>query len=88
MNFEASKTKSGLKRIAILSLVEKVGGEMAMIDQINESYKIGKLTKKQAFDLRKSTKEACKLKEGITMESDVIKELNNKVEETCKNYRR
>lgn len=87
INFEAMKTKREFNIMGILSLVEKVGGEMAMIDQINESYKIGKLTKRQAFDLRKSTKEACKLKDGITIESDVIKELNNKVEETCKNYR-
>lgn len=61
INFDSIKTKREFNIMGILSLVEKVGGEMAMIDQINESYKIGKLTKKQAFDLRKSTKEACKL---------------------------
>lgn len=87
INFEAMKTKREFSIMGILSLVEKAGGEMAMIDQINESYKIGKLTKKQAFDLRKSVKEACTLKDGITIESDVIKELNNKVKETCNNYR-
>ena len=61
INFEVVKTKREFSIMGILSLVEKVGGEMAMIDQINESYKIGKLTKKQAFDLRKSVKEACTL---------------------------
>lgn len=88
MNIKAMKTKSEINIMGILSLVKIAGGEMAMIEQINESYKIGEITKKQAFDLRKYIKEACKLKDGITIESDVIKELNNKVEETCKNYRR
>lgn len=87
MNIKAMKTKSEINIMGILSLVKIAGGEMAMIEQINESYKIGEITKKQAFDLRKYIKEACKLKDGITIESDVIKELNNKVEETCKNYR-
>ena len=61
INFEAVKTKSKFNIMGILSLVKIAGGEMAMIEQINESYKIGEITKKQAFDLRKYIKEVCKL---------------------------
>ena len=73
--------------MGILSLVEKAGGELQMLDQINEQREMGVLDKKQAYDLRQAVKSACSLKDGLTVESEAIKELDKKVMEAIKFYR-
>ena len=52
LNFQAMKTKQELYKMGILSLTEQAGGQMEMINQINEAQQRGELTKKQAYDLR------------------------------------
>lgn len=90
MNINDMKIKSAkdLKTFGVLQYVKLKGGELAAMKSIDENLKKGELTRRQAFDLREYIKEVCKQRIGISTESDVIKELNNKVEETCKNYRR
>ena len=86
-NFQAMKTKQQFYRMGVLSLVEQVGGQVEMIAQISEAQKRGELTKKQAYDLRQTIIDVCKVREGLTMKSDVIQELDEKVNEAIRFYR-
>ena len=86
LNFAAMRTKREFYKAGLLTLIEKSGGELAMINQINEAYQTSKLTKKEAFDLRQAVKDACKA-EFATVESDLIQELNEKVKQSVRFYR-
>ncbi len=87
INFQAMKTKQQLYKMGVLSLTEKAGGQLQMIEQINEAQKRGELTKKQAFDLKQAIKEACKIRDGLTIPNEAIKELDKKVNEAVMYYR-
>ena len=87
LNFEVMRNKKDLNRMGILSLVESVGGENAMIKQITEAQQQGKLNKKQAFDLRQAVKDACTIRNGLVVENEAIAELNKKVVEAVRFYR-
>lgn len=87
LNFQNMKTKRDLQRMGILALVEQWGGEVEMINRINEAQKRGDLTNKQAFDLRQGIKDACEIKVGLTAPSEAITELNKKITEAVKCYR-
>ena len=87
LNFQAMRTKQELYKMGVLSLIEQAGGQVQMIDQINEAQKQGHLTKKQAFDLRQAVKDASKIKEGLTVPNEAIKELDKKVMEAVRYYR-
>lgn len=87
LNFKAMKTKQDLYKMGVLSLIEQAGGQVQIIEQINEALKRGDLTRKQAFDLRQAVKDACSIGEGLTVQSDAIEELNKKVNEAVRFYR-
>ena len=87
LNFEAMKSKQQLYKMGVLSLVEQAGGELQMIEQINEAQKRGELSRKQAFDLRQAINDACKIRDGLTVQNEAIKELDKKVNEAVKFYR-
>ena len=87
LNFQAMKTKQQLYKMGVLSLIEQAGGQLQMIEQINEAQKRGELSKKQAFDLRQAINEACKTRHGLTVPNEAIKELDKKVNEAVKYYR-
>lgn len=87
LNFQAMKTKQELYKMGVLSLIERAGGQMEMIDQINEAQKRGKLTPKQAYDLRQAVKDAGNVMEGLTVQNDAIQELDKKVKEAVMYYR-
>jgi seryl-tRNA(Sec) selenium transferase len=57
-----------------------------MIQQINEAYKKGELTKKQSYDMRQAITEASRATIA-TVESDVIKELDKKIDDVVRFYR-
>jgi len=86
LNFDIMRTKRELYILGLASLVEKSGGEIEFIQQINEAYQTGRLTKKQAFDMKKAVKEACHAK-YTTVESDVVSELDEKVKQAARFYR-
>lgn len=86
-NFQAMKTRQQFYRMGVLSLVEQAGGQIQMIAQISEAQKRGELTKKQAYDLRQTVIEVCKVREGLTVKSDAISELDKKVREAVMFYR-
>lgn len=81
LNFEAMRTKQELYKMGVLSLIEQAGGQLQMIEQINEAQKRGDLSKKQAYDLRQAVNEACKVKEGLTVPNEAITELDRKVKD-------
>lgn len=87
LNFQAMKTKQELYKMGVLSLIERAGGQMEMIDQINEAQKRGELTNKQAYDLRQAVKDAGKVRDGLTVPNDAIQELDKKVKEAVMYYR-
>ena len=87
LNFQAMTSKQQLYKMGVLSLVEQVGGQLQMIGQIHEAQKRGELSKKQAYDLRQAIKEACKVKEGLTVQSEAIAELDKKIIEAVRYYR-
>jgi hypothetical protein len=87
LNFEAMKGKTDLYNMGVLALVEMQGGELNLINQIREAYKSGKLSKKQAYDMRQAVIAACKIKDGITAQNEAIIELDKKVIEAVQFYR-
>lgn len=87
LNFQAMRTKQQLYKMGVLSLIEQAGGQLQMIEQINEAQKRGELSKKQAFDLRQAINEACKIRDGLTVPNEAIQELDKKVSEAVKFYR-
>jgi hypothetical protein len=48
---------------------------------------MGELSNKQAYDLRMAISEACKVEDGLTVQSDVIAELDRKVNDAVRFYR-
>lgn len=87
LNFSAMKTKKDFDRLGHLALIERFGGLENFLAQISEAQKRGELTKKQAYDLRTAVNNAMKTKEGLTVENEVITELNEKVKRAVKFYR-
>lgn len=86
LNFDAMKTKRDLYTLGLVSLIDQQGGQLAMIQQINEAYKKGELTKKQSYDMRQAITEASRATIA-TVESDVIKELDKKIDDVVRFYR-
>lgn len=81
------KSRKRLQKMGVLAMVERVGGEVEMITQITEAQKRGDLTAKQAFDLRQEVKDACKIREGLTIPSEAITELDKKIADAIRYYR-
>lgn len=87
LDFNTIKTKQQLYKMALLVWIGNVGGEIEMLNQIAENQKCGKLTSKQAHDLRQAVKESCNIRQGLTVKSDLITELDKKIAEAVKYYR-
>jgi hypothetical protein len=86
-NFDMIKTVKQLQKFTLLEYVKKQGGEVEMINQINEAQRRGSLTAKQAFDFRQAVKEACKVADGLTTPSELTTELDKKIAEAIRYYR-
>lgn len=78
LNFQEMKGKQQLYKMGVLSLIEQAGGQLQMIEQINEAQKRGELSKKQAFDLRQAINKACQIRNGLTVPNEAIQELEKK----------
>ena len=87
LNFQTMKTKQQLNKKGGISQIKKTGGQHQMIEQIREAQKRGELSSKQAFDLRQAINEACKIKDGLTVQNEAIQELDKKVNDAVKYYR-
>jgi hypothetical protein len=87
INISAMKSKTDLYKAGILALIEKAGGLSQMQSQIKEAYQMGKITKKQSFDLRRAIDEAAKCDGNITTPNEAILELDEKVRQAVKFFR-
>ncbi len=87
LNCNGMKTKKDLYKLGVLSLIERFDGQVNFLALITDAQKRGELTNKQAFDIKTAVKDAMKAKEGLTVESEVITELNDKVKMAVKFYR-
>lgn len=85
IDYTMIKTKRQLEKQALLLLINEQGGELEFYKKIAEAQAKGELTKKQAFDFRNLIKEAGK-SDLLTCESDVITELDKKINEAVKYY--
>lgn len=52
IDFSKIKGRKQLEKLGVCVFVEMMGGKDAVFMEIKESQKMGRLTKKQAFDLR------------------------------------
>ena len=86
-NFKIMKGRKDFQRMGVLSLIERLGGEIELTNQINEARQRGELTIKQAHDLRDGIKQACKTKVGLVVPNEQITELDKKLYEAVKFYR-
>lgn len=87
INPDVMKSKKDFDRAARLALVEKFGGEAALLEQIKEMQRRGDIDKVQAHRLKKTVKEACLSGVGLFVQSEVITELDRKVTEAAAYYR-
>lgn len=87
INFAAMKVKKDFDLAGRLCLIEMQGGELAMIESINEAYKCGTLSRRQADELKRATREACRERVNFTACNENISELDKKVNEAIKFYR-
>lgn len=84
LNTEIMKTVSEQNRIGLLSLIERVGGEVAYISLISEAQQRGEITAKQAYDLRSAVRKACEAGGDIVVKSGAIAELDKKISEALR----
>ena len=84
--FDMIRRKSDLYRLGVLLVAEAEGGKQALIRRIKRMQADGKLTKKQAHDLKDAVDEACKPRPGFTSTSEAIEELDGKVSAAANMY--
>lgn len=87
INISAMRTKQQLYKMGVLSLIERTGGVTQMLEQISEAQTTGKLTKKQAYDLRVAINDAAKCDGHVTTPNEAILELDEKVKQAVKFFR-
>ena len=74
------------KRCRLL-FIERAGGLPNALAIIDADRAAGKITSKQAFEMKKALKEACKYSGGIAEENEAIAELDKKMNEAARFYR-
>lgn len=87
LNWNQMKTRHDLYSLGVKALIERVGGEINLLDQLSEAQKQGLCTKKQAYDLRKVIKDITQDKRDLTAKSEAVEELTEKVKQTIRFYR-
>lgn len=81
LNLNSMGTSRDFDRLCRLAMMERAGGELALIDQINELRKKGVITSKQAHDIRQKIKRAASLKGEIVTPNENIQELDRLIKE-------
>ncbi len=87
LNVSAMRKRSDLYRAGVLSLVERFGGETAVLQQLKMFQQRGDLTRKQAYDLKAAVRSACKERVGFAVQNKEIEELNRAVAGAIMYYR-
>lgn len=87
MGFSKVKTKRDLYKMGVATYIGIRGGTLKVIEDINELFYKGGITKAQAYDLKQAVKEAGEFNPDVVDGSDdVIEELSTKVNEAIKYY--
>lgn len=81
LNINSMGTSRDFDRLCRLALMERAGGEIALIEQINELRKKGVITSKQAHDIRQKIKRAASLKGEIVTPNENIQELDRLIKD-------
>lgn len=84
VNFEITDNVKDFKEIGFLLMIEQRGGELAIIREINEAQKMGKINPLTACRMRKAVREACSSKGNPTVPSEAIEELDKKMKHAIK----
>lgn len=87
INFEAMKTKTDLYKLSVRALADSMGGQLKLIEKVDEAKRRGDLSRKQAFDLKKAINEACQSGKEEMRANDYIKELDRKISKSIRFYR-
>ena len=87
LNFAEMGTLKELKDMGLLALVERAGGQHEILKQIEEAARCGKLSRKQAYDIRSAIRVACSRNVDIVVENEAVKELDKKIKEGIRFYR-
>lgn len=85
-NFGLIHTNKGFRQYAFLCMVEKFGGEIAMLNLIDEAYKRGDLEYMEAYRRKKEITEVCKI-DNWSVPSDAVAELDDKISKAVRHYR-
>jgi len=85
IDMEQVTTKRQMELLGVLSLIELQGGKVQALLNLKERYIKKQLTKKQHYDLKALIEQSSQMKLQ-TIESDLIIELNQKVNEAIKYY--
>lgn len=83
INFDIMKGKKDFNLMARLSFIQERGGEISVLQDINEAYKIGRLTRRQADELKKAIRDTCLQNTIFIKENGIIAELDQKIDEAC-----
>lgn len=86
LDYDMVKSKKQLHQQGILFYIEKQGGILKVLEEVEEAQKKGKLTRKQAFDLRNEYREASQAT-LLTSKSELIAELDTKINSAIRHYR-
>lgn len=78
-NFKVMATNKDFYKMGVMALIEKFGGQNEMLDYVKEAQQTGTLSRMQASRIRKLITDVGKVDEKIILQSEVIKELNEKV---------
>ena len=87
INFENMKGVKDMDKRCRLLFIERAGGLPNALAIIDADRAAGKITSKQAFEMKKALKEACKYSGGIAEENEAIAELDTKMNEAARFYR-
>lgn len=83
VNLGMVNSKRDFYRLGTLALVEMAGGESELLEQIAAAQKKG-LTPKQAYDLRRAVRDACRADGSVTMQAGECRELDTKIADVAK----
>lgn len=85
LNFGEIQSKKDVSKLGTLAACQKVGGLNKAIEQVEQARMMGKLTSKQAYDIRKALVQANETDVQLTVTSPLIEELNNKIDIAYRN---
>lgn len=86
ISIDEMMTVKQFKKMGVRALAEKFGGQLAVLGSIDERYKMGKISKKQAHDLKATVKDAFLSEDGLDDEDEAIMELDKQVKQTLKYF--